>query len=81
MTCNMQLAGWGFAAFAVAMAIAFGPLFAGYLLAAAAFAVIAVLMGMRIARAIDHWSLEHSWRFRRTRTRSKSGTHDERRAA
>lgn len=65
MTRNMRLAVGGFAAFAGALAVAFGPLFTGYLLAGAAFALIAVLMGMRIARAIDNWSLEHSWRFRR----------------
>jgi len=64
MTRNMRFAAWGFAALAVALAIAFGALFAGYLLAGAAFAFIAVLMGMRIARAIDNWSLEHSWRYR-----------------
>ena len=79
MTRDMKLAGWGFAAFAGALAVALGPLFAGYLLAGAAFASIAVLMGMQIARAIDNWSLEHSWRFRRTRSRPCA--HDERRAA
>ena len=81
MTRDMRLAAWGFAAFSGALAVAFGPLFAGYLLAGAAFALIAALMGMQVARAIDNWSLEYSWRFRRTRTRSKSGAHDERRAA
>lgn len=64
MTRHMRLAAWGFAAFSGALAVAFGPLFAGYLLAGAAFALIAVLMGMQIALAIDNWSLEHSWRYR-----------------
>jgi hypothetical protein len=76
----MRFAAWGFATLAVALAVAFGALFAGYLLAGAAFAFIAVLMGMQVGRAIDNWRLEHSWRFRRTGTRPKSGAH-ERRAA
>ena len=81
MTRNMRLAAWGFAAFAVALAVTFSPLIAGFVFAGAALAFIVVLMGMRAARGIGHWRLEHGWRFRRTRSGSASEQHDERRAA
>jgi len=81
MTRNMRLVAWGSAAFAIALAIAFGPLFAGYAVAGASLAFIAMLMGMRVVRAIGDWRLEHPWKFGRTRTRSTSEVHEERRAA
>lgn len=81
MTPKMRLAAWGFAALAIALAFAFGPLFAAYVFAGAALAIIVALMGMRVGRAIGDWRLEHPLRFRRGRARSKAEAHDERRAA
>lgn len=81
MTRNMRLVAWGSAAFAIALAITFGPLFAGYAVAGASLAFIAVLMGVRVARAIGDWRLEHPWKFGHRRTRSTPAEHDERRAA
>ncbi|MBI4262801.1 MAG: hypothetical protein HY657_00350 [Acidobacteria bacterium] len=80
MTRYEKLAAWGFAVLALAAALAFGPLFAGYLFAGLAFAVITALMGLRIARAIDDWHLEHPLKFRRRRASATPGT-EERRAA
>jgi hypothetical protein len=82
MTRNVRLVFWAAGALAVALAIAFGPLFAAYSLAAASLAFIAVLMGVRVTRAIGDWRLEHPWKLGgRARTRSTSATHQERRAA
>jgi ABC-type uncharacterized transport system permease subunit len=81
MTRNVRLAFWAAGALAVSLAIAFGPLFAAYSLAAASLAFIAVLMGARVTRAIGDWRLEHPWKLGRARTRSTSATHQERRAA
>ena len=81
MTRNMRLVAWGSAASAIALAIAFGPLFAGYAIAGASLAFIAVLMGMRVAHAIGDWRLAHPWKFGHRRTQSTPAVHEERRAA
>lgn len=81
MTRNMRLAAWGFAGFAVALAVAFGPLVAGYVFAGASLAFMLVLMGMRAARAISDWRLEHGWKVHRRGARVERTAHDERRAA
>jgi hypothetical protein len=81
MTRNMRLVAWGSAAFAIALAIIVGPLFAGFAVAGASLAFIAVLMGMRVGRAIGDWRLGHPWKFGRRPTHSTPAEHDERRAA
>jgi hypothetical protein len=81
MTRNVRAAFWLAGAFAVVLAAVVGPLSAGFALAGASLAIVAVLMGMRAARAICDWYLEHSWRFRGVRTSSTPAAHEERRAA
>jgi hypothetical protein len=61
MTRNVRLVFWAAGVLAVALALAIGPLWAGYALAGASLAFIAVLMSMRVARAIGDWRLEHHW--------------------
>lgn len=55
---------------AVALAVAFGPLVAGFAFAGAAFAFMFVLMGARAARSIGDWRLEHP-HFAHLRLRSR----------
>jgi hypothetical protein len=50
---------WGAGVCAVALAVAFGPLVAGFVCAGAAFAFMLALMGARAARFIGDWRLEH----------------------
>lgn len=80
MTRNMRLAFWGAGALAVAAAVVFGPVFAGYVAAGAALTVILVLMVMRVCRAVGDWRLEHPWASRRRRGPA-SAADDEPRAA
>lgn len=81
MTRNVRLVFWAAGALAVALALAIGPLWAGYTLAAVSLAFIAVLIGARMVRAIGDWRLEHSWTLGRKHTRPPSDEHEERRAA
>jgi hypothetical protein len=81
MTRNVRLVFWLAGALAVVLAVAIGPVFAGFALAGGSLAFIAVLTGMRAARAIGDWRLEHPWRFHRRHTSSTPAAHDERRAA
>jgi hypothetical protein len=81
MTRNVRLVFWLAGAFAVVLAVTIGPLFAGFALAGISLAFIAVLLGLRAARAIGDWCLEHHWRFGRGRISSTSEEHEERRAA
>ena len=80
MTRNMRLAAWGVGLLATALAVAFGPLIAGYVFAGVALALMVGLMGMAVGHGIGDWCLEHGWTYRR-RTPSEKGVHDERRAA
>jgi hypothetical protein len=81
MTRNVRLVFWLAGAFAGVLAVTAGPFFAGFALAGASLAFIAVLMALRAVRAIGDWRLEHPWRFRRGRTPSTPAEHEERRAA
>ena len=81
MTRNVRLVFWASAALAVALALAIGPLLAAYALAGASLAFIAVLMGMRVVRAVGDWRLEHPWKFGHRRTRSTPAAAEDRRAA
>jgi hypothetical protein len=78
MTRNVRLVFWMAGAFSVGLAIGIGPVRAGYVLAAASLAVIAMLMGTQVVRALDNWRLEHHWKFGR---RPTSTAYEERRAA
>jgi hypothetical protein len=81
MTRNVRAVFWLAGALAVVLAAVVGPLFAGFALAGASLAIIAVLMGMRAAHAIGDWRLEHPWALGRKRTQPMSAEHEERRAA
>lgn len=81
MTRNVRLVFWAAGALAVGLAMAIGPLLAGYALAGASLAFIAVLMGMRVVRAVGDWRLEHPWKFGHKRTSSTPAGREERRAA
>jgi hypothetical protein len=81
MSRNVRLVFWLAGALAVVLAVAIGPLFAGFALAGASLTFIAVLMGMRAAHVIGDWRLEHPWRFHRKRTSSTPAAHEGRRAA
>jgi hypothetical protein len=81
MTRNVRAVFWLAGALAVVLAAVVGPLVAAFALAGASLAIIAVLMGMRAARVIGEWRLEHPWRFRRGRPASTPAAREERRAA
>ena len=81
MTRNVRLVLWAAGALAVGLALAIGPLLAGYALAGALLAFIAVLMGMHVVRAVGDWRLEHPWKFGHRRTRSTPWAGEDRRAA
>ena len=81
MTPNVRLVFWLAGAFAVGLAVGIGPVWAGYAFAAASLTLIAALMGMRAARAVDEWRLEHHWKFGRPHRRPMFVTHEGRRAA
>lgn len=81
MTRNVRLVYWAAGALAVGLALAIGPLLAGYALAGALLAFIAVLMGMHAVRAVGDWRLEHPWKFGHRRTRSTPAASEHRRAA
>lgn len=68
-------------ALALTLALAIGPLFAGYAIAGASLVFIAVLMVMRVGHAISDWRLENPWRFGHRGTQSTPAVHEERRAA
>ena len=59
MTRNLRLVFGVGSALVVALALAIGPLVAGYALAGVSLGFIAVLMGMRATRAIGDWRLDH----------------------
>ena len=81
LTRNVRLVFWAAGGLAVALALAIGPLLAGYALAGASLAFIAVLMGLRVLRAVGDWRLEHPWKFGHRRTRSTPAAGEHRRAA
>lgn len=81
MTRSVRLVFWAAGAAAAALAFAMGPLWAGYAIAGATLAFIAVLMGTRVARAIGDWRLEHPWRRARVSAGPRSEGHGGRRAA
>ena len=81
MTRNVRSVFWVAGALALTLALAIGPLFAGYAIAGASLAFIAVLMGMRVARVVGDWRLEHPWKFGHRHTQSTPAVHEERRAA
>ena len=81
MTGNMRLAAWGFGLLAMALAVVFGPLIAGYVFAGVALALMIGLMGMGFGRAIGDWCLEHPCPFHYRSAGVRPDVHDERRAA
>lgn len=50
---------WGAGVCAAALAIALGPVMAGFVFASAAFVFMFALMAARVIRAIGDWRLEH----------------------
>jgi hypothetical protein len=46
------------------LTVLYGPVFAGYVFAGAAFAVILTLIAMEAVHAVDDWRLDHRWTFR-----------------
>jgi hypothetical protein len=81
MTRNVRLVFWAAGAVVVALAVMFGPLWAGYALAGVALGVIAVLMGMSVVHAAENWRLEHPFRFGRKRANVRIERDEERRRA
>jgi uncharacterized protein (DUF58 family) len=61
MTRNMQLAVALLIAIGLVLAVILNPLIVGYVFAGGALAVVAVMTGIRIGRAIGDWRLEHGW--------------------
>jgi hypothetical protein len=65
MTRSMHVAVWLLVAMGLVLAVVFTPLMAAYIFAGGALAIVAVLLGIRIARAVGDWRLEHGWGFGR----------------
>jgi hypothetical protein len=69
---RLHLAGVTFGVVAVALALAFGPLAAGYLLAGVAFALMFGLMAANAGHAIGNWRLDHPMRIPHWHKRSRA---------
>lgn len=63
MDNSMRLMLWSGGLCALALAVALGPVLAGYVFAGSALVVVLALVGKDAAKAIADWRLDHPWTF------------------
>jgi hypothetical protein len=61
MTNNRSRIVIGISLAALILALAVGPLVAGYIVAGAGLAVVVALIGASVGREVRNWSLDHRW--------------------